>query len=68
MRGGDEESMLLGGSCIMGTPTSWSSSSETEGASNIGESCSVEYGAFKVSGGPNRGDDRVMALFCSQPV
>jgi len=68
VRGGDDDSMLLGGSRIVGTPTSWSSSSEAEGASNIGESCSEGYGASSVSGGPSRGDDCVMPLFCSQPV
>lgn len=45
MRGGDEEITLLEGSCIAGMPASWSSSSDADGASNIGESCREGYGA-----------------------
>lgn len=39
VRGGDEEIILLEGSCIDARPLFWSSISGVDGASNIGESC-----------------------------
>ena len=68
MRGGEDEIMLLECSCMAGMFASWSSSSEAEGASNIGESCRDGYEASIVCGRSSTGDDCEIALCCPQPV
>lgn len=55
VRGGDVEMTLLEGCPIKGRLASWSSSSEAEGASNMGESCK-DGRVPAVSGRSNTGD------------
>ena len=54
--GGEEDLMLLEGGSMTGTPASCSSSSEAEGASNIGESSSGGRDRTAVSGVASNGD------------